>query len=685
MSHSFRISLVACTCCFLSTISWVAGIPSAIACDLHGDELPHGAVARLGTTRLRQPDQIGAMSFSENGKLLATVGNERIVHIWDACTGQSLQTIAFDAGSPRQVTISQDGSRVALATMVPDAVRVWQVRDGKRLLHLEAVDTAEPFAISADCQAVASLSKRENRKERNVLRLYDSVMGNAVREWEVDAGLCSMAFSQDDQSLVLLHRSGQECWLCWWDTTNGHLRRRLGCHNDSRFVRLAQRDAAIVLGHDGQTVTAFRYPGDKELLQVRWSQNAAIGDQFLSSVQISNDGSLLSLPVVSTSTSPAESHSSRAHLHHEVWDLKTGKQLLALPGRHQWTSLAALSGSGQWLATGECYGIGIWNLKTGEDVSENAWPCHWGAISSVLVAQSTRERVITCALGDREAIRVWDAKTSQCTGAFGDGTLNMGRAVLSPDGSCVIHSDLVHGLSAWDCETGKCQWRDSSVDAMAHEFVACLAKGESIVLGGPGRRIHIYDVKQQRLKTTIPLHGSIEGSLSALAVSPGGQTVAVADASTTAAQEAAPSRVWLLDLCSGKQRAMPVNMNAGTVSTLAFSPDGNRLAVGDNRGVLTVWHVDGRFLARVLSRGSGITTATFSQDGCILAFGDEDGLIQLWDISANELRRTLSGHSARITGLAYLTTGGLVSGSLDGSVLVWGQLGQLNGTGPISD
>src|SRR5262245_33264055 len=53
--------------------------------DRHGDALPPGAVARLGTVRLRTTAD--AFLVSSDGKTLLTVSGGRTVGRWDAATG----------------------------------------------------------------------------------------------------------------------------------------------------------------------------------------------------------------------------------------------------------------------------------------------------------------------------------------------------------------------------------------------------------------------------------------------------------------------------------------------------------------------------------------------------------------------------------------------------------------------
>src|SRR5262249_55909665 len=52
--------------------------------DAHGDPLPAGVRARLGTTRFRQGGWINSLAWSPDGKVLATGGDDRSICFWDA-------------------------------------------------------------------------------------------------------------------------------------------------------------------------------------------------------------------------------------------------------------------------------------------------------------------------------------------------------------------------------------------------------------------------------------------------------------------------------------------------------------------------------------------------------------------------------------------------------------------------
>lgn len=101
--------------------------------DLFGDPLPTGALARMGTARLRGQ----VLTFSEDGKTLVTVGADRALHYWQVATGTELQrkalSFAIDQGRFDVVHLtrgrSEDGKRYVSADR--KTIRVWETATGK--------------------------------------------------------------------------------------------------------------------------------------------------------------------------------------------------------------------------------------------------------------------------------------------------------------------------------------------------------------------------------------------------------------------------------------------------------------------------------------------------------------------------------------------------------------------------
>src|SRR5271165_961416 len=100
--------------CALIACSYLVASGAPLA-DRYGDPLPPGALARLGTARLRAGTTIMAVAFSPDGRSLLTVGQDdgRII-LWDVATGKRLREVAqLKRLEAWFATFSPDGKTIA--------------------------------------------------------------------------------------------------------------------------------------------------------------------------------------------------------------------------------------------------------------------------------------------------------------------------------------------------------------------------------------------------------------------------------------------------------------------------------------------------------------------------------------------------------------------------------------------
>lgn len=157
--------------------------------------------------------------------------------------------------------------------------------------------------------------------------------------------------------------------------------------------------------------------------------------------------------------------------------------------------------------------------------------------------------------------------------------------------------------------------------------------------------------------------------LVAVAYAPDGRTVA------SAGGRGESVKLW--DAANGRQlRRFPGPPREG-VSSLAFRPDGQALAVGGLDGSVSVWEVGtGRELRSWKLSQSAVYSVAFSPDGGRLAagtgtiyysFDDPDrSAVYVWDAATGRQLDRLSGHRQRVTAVAF-HPGGRELASADGT------------------
>jgi WD40 repeat protein len=163
-----------------------AGKPETPArTDLHGDPLPEGARARLGTIRLqvREGDgaisrrihhfgghrgEVSSLSFSPDGKLLASSSgrgeDDCKVRLWDIPAARELQPFGHPVSwsGTYAVAFSPDGK--TLASVCWFAVSIWDVASRKRLRQFEDRESwGTPLVFTPDGKAILAIWDRQPR------------------------------------------------------------------------------------------------------------------------------------------------------------------------------------------------------------------------------------------------------------------------------------------------------------------------------------------------------------------------------------------------------------------------------------------------------------------------------------------------------------------------------------------
>jgi WD40 repeat protein/serine/threonine protein kinase len=215
-----------------------------------------------------------AVAWSPDGKLIASGGQDRIVRVWDAATGQQLQALAGHARSVSSVIFSRDGKRLVSASGgitrrfpieapnplklpsdqpkdIPD-VKVWDVATGAELHSLSFPGKGPGLALSPDGETVA-VSFGETgvaiyRTVRfpgggtvmttvltppgaDVVRLYDLATGKevGVLKGHTRPPWC-VAFSPDGRRIVT--GGGADQMVKLWDARTGQEIMTVGQHPD---------------------------------------------------------------------------------------------------------------------------------------------------------------------------------------------------------------------------------------------------------------------------------------------------------------------------------------------------------------------------------------------------------------------------------------------------------------------
>jgi hypothetical protein len=165
--------------------------------DRHGDPLPEGALARLGTVRWRHGASVHALAYSPDGKSIVTAGVGRALVLWDVATGKELRVFS-SRGQPSGLALSPDGKRIA-TTQWPG--QVWDVATGKMLCEFKKLQrwkSVSAVAFAPDRRIVATAND-------DGVHLWDAADGDEIHRIACGQGrLRAIAYAPDGKLLVFL-------------------------------------------------------------------------------------------------------------------------------------------------------------------------------------------------------------------------------------------------------------------------------------------------------------------------------------------------------------------------------------------------------------------------------------------------------------------------------------------------
>ncbi len=160
--------------------------------------LPPGALARLGEVRWQQSGWVRALTFSPDGKALASGGEDGAVFIWDVATGWPLRRLDARLHSILAVAWSADGEMLACAGAYhPNVVSLWNARTGARVGELPGPLEHHVMTLlcSPDRKYLAASFER-------TVCLWDVKARKRLRSWKTDYGeQWPVRFSADGKTL----------------------------------------------------------------------------------------------------------------------------------------------------------------------------------------------------------------------------------------------------------------------------------------------------------------------------------------------------------------------------------------------------------------------------------------------------------------------------------------------------
>ncbi|WGV24023.1 hypothetical protein [Halotia branconii] len=365
-----------------------------------------------------------SVSFSPDGKTLASGSYDKTIKLWNLETGKQIRTLSGHDDWVISVSFSPDGKTLASGSR-DKTIKLWNLETGKQIRTLSGHDNfVISVSFSPDGKTLASGSRDKT------IKLWNLETGKQIRTlFGHDNFVISVSFSPDGKTLA--SGSGDKTIKLWNLETGNQIRTLFGHDDFVRSVSFSPDSKTLASGSEDKTIKLWNLETGKQI------RTLSGHDDFVISVSFSPDGKTLA--------------SGSADNTIKLWNLETGKQIRTLSGHDNWVYSVSFSSDGKTLASGSSdKTIKLWNLETGKQIRTLFGHDNW--VYSVSFSPDGK----TLASGSEDkTIKLWNLETGKQIRTLSGHDNFVYSVSFSPDGKTLASGSEDKTIKLWNLETGK--------------------------------------------------------------------------------------------------------------------------------------------------------------------------------------------------------------------------------------
>ena len=521
---------------------------------------------------------VSSVSFSSDGKFIASGSLDSTVKLWEISTGKLIKDFKGHNSDVFSVSFSSDGKFIASGSY-DHTVKLWEVSTGKLIKDFKG-HNSDVFSVSfsSDGKFIASGSYD------HTVKLWEVSTGKLIKDFQGhNSSVSSVSFSSDGKFIA---SGSYDHTVKLWEVSTGKLIKDFqGQNSFVNSVSFSSDGKFIASGSPDSTVKLWEVSTGK-LIKDFQGHNSSV-----SSVSFSSDGKFIA----------SGSKDSTVKL----WEVSTGKLIKDFKGHNDSVSSVSFSSDGKFIASGSYdKTVKLWEVNTGKLIKD--FKGHNSYVSSV--SFSSDGKFIASGSGD-STVKLWEVNTGKLIKDFKGHNSYVSSVSFSSDGKFIASGSGDSTVKLWEVISTGRLIKDFKGHNSFVNSVSFSSDGKFIASGSGDSTVKLWEVSTDKLIKDFKGHNSYVSSVS---FSSDGKFIASGSYDKT---------VKLWEVSTGKLIKDFKGHNS-YVSSVSFSSDGKFIASGSGDSTVKLWEVStGKLIKDFKGHNDYIYSVSFSSDGKFIASG----------------------------------------------------------------